>query len=408
MRVVVALENRFVKTRNGDIYSTTVCDYSFWRRYLQVFDEVLVFARVAEIPENQLDKPSASGPNVSFLPLPTFIGPWQYLREYSKLQASVKSAVDKADAFILRVPGAVCTLLWHYLRRRKIPYGVEVVTDPWLALAPGGVRTILRPILRQKMRWELARQCRMASVASYVTEHTLQKRYPPGGWSTHYSSVELRDEDIIDEKELAARLASINDVIVNKKRPLKICHMGSMSVLWKGQDILIEAVSLCRKKGLDIQLFLLGEGQYYQYYLDRAKKLGLEKYVKFLGQLPPGQAVIKQLDAADLFVLPTRSEGLPRCIIQAMARGLPCLASNISGIPELLADEDLFPPRNAIILAERIDSLFTDGGKIGEMAQRNLQTAKKYCTDELNRRRRALYQKLKEKTEEWYSKGYQK
>ena len=78
MRVMIAVENRFLKTRNDDIYSTTVCDYNFWQRYLQVFDEVIVFARVAEISEDRLNKLSACGPNVSFLALPTFIGPWQH------------------------------------------------------------------------------------------------------------------------------------------------------------------------------------------------------------------------------------------------------------------------------------------------------------------------------------------
>lgn len=207
--------------------------------------------------------------------------------------------------------------------------------------------------------------------------------------------------------DLGARLASIHDAI-SGKRPLRICHMGTMSILYKSQDVLLEAVSLCRKRGRNIELTLLGEGRYYGYYLDKAEKLGLMEYVNFLGQLPPGKAVIEQLDAADLFVLPSFAEGLPRSLIEAMARGLPCLASNVGGIPELLEDDCLFPPKDAKSLAKKIEALFSDQEKIVKMARRNLQTAQKYRASELNKRREALYQKLKEKTEEWYSKEYQK
>ena len=87
MRVMVALENRFYKAANGNIYSQTVCDYGFWKRYLQIFDEVVVFGRVRSIAEEQLDKPTAKGPGVSFIELPTFIGPWQYLKKHRLLNS---------------------------------------------------------------------------------------------------------------------------------------------------------------------------------------------------------------------------------------------------------------------------------------------------------------------------------
>lgn len=407
MRLMVTTDDRFLRRRDGNIYSTTVCDYGFWCRYLEVFDEVLVLARVAEALENELRKSPANGPRVCFLALPTFIGPWQLLGHYREMNALAKNAIGKADAFLLRVPGTVSTLLWRCLKRREIPYGVEVTGDPWEALSPAGVKSIVSPLARYTMTAFLKKQCRDACVAAHVTERYLQQKYPPGGWSTHYSSAELLNEAIIEEEDLAAHLASIYDA-VNGKRPLRICHMGTMSVLYKRQDILLEAVSLCRKRGRNIELTLLGEGQYYQYYLDKAKKLGLMEYVNFLGQLPPGKAVIEQLDAADLFVLPSFTEGLPRSLIEAMARGLPCLASRAGGIPELLADEYLFPPKDSVALAKAIESLFVDRRKIEKMARQNLRTAKKYCADGLKCRRKALYQKLKEKTERWYSKQSQK
>ncbi len=86
MRVMVALENRFIKTQNGNIYSTTFCDYSLWKRYLQVFDEVGVFGRLSEVDEELIDKPLANCPGVHFVCPVNFIGPWQYLKKRGQLK----------------------------------------------------------------------------------------------------------------------------------------------------------------------------------------------------------------------------------------------------------------------------------------------------------------------------------
>jgi glycosyltransferase involved in cell wall biosynthesis len=404
VRVTVALENRFLRACDGNIYSTTVCDYSFWRRYLQVFDAVQVFARVAEDSQAQPERSPANGPGVTFLPLPCFVGPWQYLKEYNRLNVLAKQAVQPTGAYILRVPGTASTLLWHHLRRQRIPYGVEVVGDPWDSFAPGGVQTVLRPMIRRTARKTLSRQCRYASTAAYVTEFTLQRRYFAGGWSTYYSSIELPDEAIITPAGLDACLARTKRA-VEGKRPVEICHMGTMAVSYKGQDILIEAVSLCRKKGLDIRLTLLGEGRYFQYYLSKVKELGLVGWVDLLGQVPFGEAVRGQLDKADLFVLPSITEGLPRSLIEAMARGLPCIATRVGGIPELIQEENLVRAGDPGQLARKIAAVVRDQEGLVKMARRNLEIAKKYRSEELHRRRVEMYRKLREITEDWCSRA---
>ena len=85
-----------------------------------MFDEVVVFARVTEIPEPGLDKPAANGHNVSFISLPTFIGPWQYLKCYHRLNILARQTMSKADAYILRLPSTVASLLWHHLEKKNI------------------------------------------------------------------------------------------------------------------------------------------------------------------------------------------------------------------------------------------------------------------------------------------------
>ena len=395
MRVMVALEHRFFRAQDGNVYSNTVCDYTFWLRYLQVFDEVVVLARLCEVAREQPDEHRANGPNVNFYGLPYYIGPWQYLRQHRKLNNLTKQAVKETEAFILRAPGAVSSLLWRHLEKNHLPYGVEVVGDPWDSLGPGSVKNVLRPLLRRKMAGDLTRQCRLAGVTSYVTEYSLQKRYPPASWSTHYSSIELPDEVIISNSALEAKIAETNAKL-DSNIPFRICHVGMMEHLYKAPDVLLDAVAVCIREGFNIELALVGDGRFRLQLEEKAQKLGIAERVKFLGKLVPGQAVYNELDKSDLYVLPSRQEGLPRTVLEAMARGVPCIGSNVGGIPELLAPDDMVPPGNSELLAAGIESVLGDIKRLKKMARRSLQTVQKYRSDVLNKRRVEFYRKVAE------------
>ena len=348
MRVIVVTHHHFNIVPDGTVYPYAGHDYTFFRRYLCVFDEVLVFARLKNVseldPANLL--PRASGPGVTFFPVPDFLGAWQYVKNYTKLVVAAKEVLKGNSACILRIPSHLCTILWRELVKARRPYGVEMVTDPWEALSPGSHTSILRPIVRRKWTRDTMRQCLYASTAAYVTEHMLQERCPPGGWSTHYSSVELPDEVIIDRAALQRRLESIK-LKAKNNGPWRLCFAGSLWTLYKAPDILIAAVANCVRKGINVELTIIGGGSLKQRLEKQAWLEGIADRTVFLGQLLPGRAIYDQLDQADLYVLPSRSEGLPRSIIEAMARGLPCIGSNVGGFLELLAPEDTVEPGRA-------------------------------------------------------------
>ena len=309
----------------------------------------------------------------------------------------VKGAIDKADAHILRVPGTVPTLLWRHLKKRNLPYGVEIVGDPWDSLALGCVKSVFRPILRMEMTWALIRQCRSASAASYVTEYSLQKRYPPGCWSTHYSSVELPKEAIIDDSALEAKLAGTKAKL-GSGIPLRISHVGMMEHLYKAPDVLLEAAAVCIGKGLNIELVFIGDGRFKPELEQKARKLGIAQKVRFLGKLPGGRTIYDELDKTDLYILPSRQEGLPRSVIEAMGRGLPCIGSTAGGTPELLDMSDMVAPGDTVALAAEVESVIKNPSRLEEMARRNLKTARKYSADELNRRRIEFYKRIMDAT----------
>ena len=193
MRVMLAMDNRFYQTKSGKIYSSATFDYSYWQRYLQVFDEVTVFARVGTVDERELNRNRSDGPNVQFKFLPMYIGPKQYIFTKNKIQKLANEAIDEADAFILRIPSQVGTHLWRSLMARGIPYGVEVVGSSYDSMKTCGVKTPLKQFLMWYSPRKQKLQCKYSTAASYITKNYLQSLYPPGNWSTFFSNVELYD-----------------------------------------------------------------------------------------------------------------------------------------------------------------------------------------------------------------------
>lgn len=110
--------------------------------------------------------------------------------------------------------------------------------------------------------------------------------------------------------------------IIGPERPF-IASMGRMTDD-KGHDILIEAFALVAEKNKDIDLLLIGDGVNRPEYEVMAKKMGIDSRVHFAGRSLNPFPVLAQ---AKVFILPSRVEGFPNSLAEAMALGLPCIAT---------------------------------------------------------------------------------
>ncbi len=395
MRLIVALDHRFHRTPDGVVRVGTMCDYAFWTRYLDVFDEVRVLGRTAESPAAPDGYQRADGLGVSFASVPAYSGPLGYLRQARTIAETIRRELRSDDAILLRMgPSQVAVCVGKQALAAGHPYALEMIGDPETVFAPGSLRHPLSPLFR----WWSPRQqrvfCTGACAVGYVTREALQRRYPsaPDAFSTYYSSITLTDDAFAPGPRKRA----------GESRKHRIAFVGALSQLYKGPDVLIDAVADCiNRRGLDIELAMMGDGVYRASLEAQTARLGIGNRVVFLGQLPAGRAVRDELDRADLFVLPSRTEGLPKAVIEAMARGLPCVGSDVGGIPELLPPEYLAPPGDAEALASRIAGLLTDRAAADRAAAQCFERAREYHIDILRARRRALYQHLHDKTAEW-------
>ncbi len=394
MDVVVTLEHRFRRTPDGAVWTQAQYLYSFWTPYLSVFDRVRPVARVLDVPSVPDDWKRADGPRVTFSAVPYYVGPVQYALRAPWVKRAAVRAVGPHDAVIIRGGSPVAEAIEYRLWRARRPFGLEVLCDPHEALAPGTVRHPLRPLFRWLSTRELRLQCQRACAVAYVTRHTLQARYPCPGHCVALSDVQLPEEAFVPEPR-GTRVSP----------PWTLIAVGSLEQLYKGTHILIDAVADCVRARLDLHLVVVGDGQHRPELEARARALGLAERVQFRGQLTAGAAVRAELDRADLFVMPSLTEGLPRALLEAMARGLPCLASDVGGIPELLPAEGLVPPGNRVALAAKLRALLNDPERRARMSARNLSAARPYREEVLRQERVAFLRYLRKQTETWVGNG---
>jgi glycosyltransferase involved in cell wall biosynthesis len=131
----------------------------------------------------------------------------------------------------------------------------------------------------------------------------------------------------------------------------------------KGLDVLLDACAELARSELRFRLCLVGDGPLRGSLEQRAARLGLAGTVQFCGPRPHGQ-LPDWFRAADLFVLPSRSEGLPSVLLEATACGTPFVASRVGGIPEITgpAGSRLAPPEDAGRLATAMGDFLREGG----------------------------------------------
>ena len=130
----------------------------------------------------------------------------------------------------------------------------------------------------------------------------------------------------------------------------------------KGHGILLEAVRKLADDGVDVEVEMVGDGPFRDALRRQEADLGIERLVTYSGELP-AEEVSRRLIDADIFCLPSFSEGLPISIMEAMAVGVPVVSTWISGIPELAVHEVTaltVPPGNSDALSAAIKRIATD------------------------------------------------
>lgn len=384
MKILFTHDNIFCRTPDGIYLSDGQFPYRLWQRYLEVFDEIVVAARV-RMPEPDEDLSRfnvSSGPKVSFVEIPSISNPVAMFTKRRKAAGLLRQALADCDALIARI-SEISLLAAEVADELNKPWLAEVVYCPLDVLWNYG--NWQGKLYAHYSAYKTARIIRRAPFAVYVTREFLEHRYPCAGRTLSCSDVQLIKSS---EAVLIKRL----DKITKRSSQARIGLVGSLR-RYKGIDTALEAVRLLRQAGHNIQLAILGGGEA-DCWEQLARETNVGDITEFCGVLPNGEAVNAWLDAVDIYIQPSYTEGLPRALVEAMNRGCPAVGSSAGGIPELLAAEWIHRPGDSEGLARLLGKLLEDQGLLADQARRNFKEASNYDKERLDQIRHAFWREF--------------
>lgn len=176
----------------------------------------------------------------------------------------------------------------------------------------------------------------------------------PNGISRHFFNIKNRGSD--------------------SNKMVELISIGSLTEV-KGHAVILEAMSKMPKKG-NQRLTIIGEGPLKEKLKSMTEALGLSGQVIFKGPAAPFE-IPKYLSQSHILILASFSEGRPNVVLEAMAGGLPVIASDIKGMDELILNENnglLFSPGNSLELCRQIERLIQDPQLAKELGQNAKKT----------------------------------
>lgn len=392
LKILFCCDSPLYKNAQGIYHSNTFTD-EFYQRYLCFAESLHVTARVRPLPMNAAGgrMQRISHPAIRVVEIPNLMCTKGILTKRSAVKRILRREIQNADAIFLRLPSLVGTYGADIAKEMGKPYLAEVVGCPWDSLWNHSFKGKLVAFLsKQAMKrtvWD-------ALYVSYVTKSFLQSRYPTQGKQIACSNVLLAP---VDEAVLGRRIARIHS-----RRPGDKVVLGTaagLDVPYKGQQYIIRALAAMKWAGrtnFEYQLAGVGTGERLR---KEARSCGVEGQVKIVGSLTH-QEIFRWMDGLDIYCQPSKQEGLPRAMIEAMSRGLPCMGGRAGGIPEIVGEEWIFNHGSHAMdeICEILGRIADSPDLMHRLAEENYREAKRYKKDVLEERRRQFFEEFLEKT----------
>jgi len=360
--IVVSIEHKFFEC-NGITYTALAFDYEYWRTYLDFFESVVVFARV--LPADKLE-PSfrrACGPGIAFSPCPYYHGPKQFFCKLPAILVAALSVAYRNDKFLLR-SGVVSNILWLLLLIHRKDYGCEFTGDVKSAIRGFSSQvnkkvSVKIEFISAALHFTARMQARRAIACSYVSNAT-RALYPARSPKSEFvfSSVSLPPIELKKRSHVIGSEVSLITVgrLENEK----------------GHRYLIDAIEILNRcnKEMRFKVLFIGDGTRRDELVAHAKKIGIQ--ADFSGTVTDKNWIYRAVASADVFVLPSLSEGMPRALIEAISLGTPALASSVGGVVEVLEPDFTFLAKDAASMANHINKIVSESAQTRAFNSNNI------------------------------------
>ena len=248
----------------------------------------------------------------------------------------------------------------------------------WIAFHHGYTNEGIRMRLYDQLdRWSLQAPSQIVTVCEPFKRRLISYGVPPSRIAVLHNSVSV---DRLNECQTDTPASTVAQTVSNGRlgNERVVLAVGRLSAEKAFADLIV-AIDLLRRsrRDLHIRLLILGDGPERYRIEQLVRDLDLRDRVILLGHIPDVRPYYKQ---ADLLAISSVTEGSPNVLLEAMANGVPVVATSVGGIPELVADRDtalLVEPRNPQAMASAIDLLFSDPDLAETLAGNALKTIKR-------------------------------
>lgn len=386
MRLCLVMLGRF-EVKNGAIYGDQK-NINVILRYLKYFDRIEIIARKTNkesiMPRIKVELPSEK---VSFNLYDDMTGGLDYFRHTKDFKNVLNKTINNVDL----------VLCWAEWKSNYVVRTSKKNNKKSVVYVGGCNRDILRSsksLIRKFasffMYYSNRKAIKNSDYVHYVTHTELQKRYPTNGKSLAASYVNVNldiPQEIIDRRYNR----------YYEKRVLRLGLIGYLNEV-KGIDTAIKAAS---HLNFNFELRILGGGN-----PEKFKKLaydyGVSDKIHFEGTLPPGPAVLEWLDSVDIYIQPSRTEGLPRATIEAMSRGCPVITSDAMGLIEITDNKYIHSANDHLKLSILLNELANNNKELIQQSKRSFNISKRYNRANLDKKIDLFFEMIKDELKSEY------
>lgn len=333
MKTVLFVHDGYMSQTENGIYSDTYDD-KIVMRYSEIAENVVFLVRTRKYSDYDKRLNKITVRNFRMVGIENFKS-LKGIFNYRSITEKVKLEVLKSDYVVARIPSDLGFLAVKYAKLYNVKYMVEIVGCPWDSLRN---HSLLGKIIAPYYYLKQKETVKNAPYAIYVTNVFLQNRYPCKGNFIGCSDVEIEDSD---EKVLVKRLNKINTTDIHS---MTLGTIGAFHMKYKGYDTVIRAIVKLNSEGCSHKYLILGSGDP-RWLNSVIRKYHAENIVTLVPAMPHNE-VFAWLDEIDIYIQPSKTEGMPRALIEAMSRACPCISSDVGGMPELLGNKFLFKKNN--------------------------------------------------------------
>ena len=325
--------------------------------WLPYFDEITLCVPV-KYSKVLVDGYEIKSPKVSFFHLPAFShylnkGIWKrfyfLLVVLPLLAGKIARAMKQWELIFIRAPGYLELLGALLSKLHRKPHFLWVSAD-WRAR----ILATKESFFRRRIGELLDKLIILAIKGShtFVVGNALYEHYSRFNPLVHQTATTIISKKDISSKETVGQMDF----------PIGILFVGRVEPE-KGLEYLVESIQVLDDKGIQAILEIVGDGSFKQELEKKVKQLHFSDRIKFHGYIPWGSNLMEAYKRANIFVLPSLSEGQPKVIFEALANGIPFISTKVGGIPTIIKDGInglLIEPKSASAIANAIERLISD------------------------------------------------